>query len=93
MIFTIGWLWLIGALILMWAAYSKGRAAFGWFLIGLVLGPLSLIMAVLVGVLPTPPDYSVIKKCPDCAELVKIEALKCRFCGCRFIDNQVEESP
>jgi len=35
------------------------------------------------------PD-TLTKKCPDCAEHVKLEALVCRFCGRKFEPSEVE---
>lgn len=34
--------------------------------------------------LDPPPDEQGYKRCPDCAELVRAAARKCRFCGYRF---------
>jgi len=32
-----------------------------------------------------------IKTCPDCAESILFAARKCRFCGFRFDENQIQE--
>lgn len=32
------------------------------------------------------------KKCPDCAEKIKLEARVCRFCGYRFSDQDVADA-
>lgn len=31
------------------------------------------------------------KKCPDCAEIIKLEALKCKHCGKIFSDEDIEK--
>lgn len=65
-------------------AHSRGRIGFGYFILSLVLSPLvGLILVALlpaVAVVPQAGDGAH-RKCPMCAELVKLEALRCRHCG------------
>ncbi|MBX9690741.1 MAG: hypothetical protein K2Z81_00040 [Cyanobacteria bacterium] len=52
--------------------------------IALLVGPVFLAVAI---------EHKGNKKCPDCAETVKKEAKKCRYCSYRFcIPNENEQS-
>jgi len=67
-------------------AQRKGRSIAGWFIAGMLLNLLAIILIAVME-----PNVEVVehealssgsvKRCPHCAELVRREAVKCRFCG------------
>ena len=76
--------WIVCGIASAVIASSKGRDGGAWALLGFILGPIGVLMAIGVtsqrpGELP--PSASDLRKCPACAEQIRREAVKCRFCG------------
>jgi hypothetical protein len=59
------------------AARSRGRNSLGWFLAGILVGPFSLVVALL----PPVPREGVTVECPSCAEVLRFGARACPRCG------------
>ena len=78
----------IGCAVFSWVvANSRGRMAGAWFILGLIFGPLALIT---VGLMPSvsrvdEPSARTHVKCPDCRELVLIDARVCKHCRCKLV--------
>jgi hypothetical protein len=79
-------IWFICAWIAVDIAENKGLSGSTWGCVGFLFGPLGLVLALV-----QKPDTAKIedqaltsggmRKCPSCAELVRHEAVKCRYCG------------
>ena len=67
-------------------ASSKGRSGCGWFVLGLLLGPFALAVALLPSLKPqfiptaSMPTADLVP-CPECAEPIQRQARRCRWCG------------
>ena len=88
-------------------ASNKNRDPAGWGILGFLFGLVGFIAAVAVGKVEEgtrsprggsqPSDAQEFnpegeeKKCPDCAEYIKLEARVCKHCGHEFSDEKVEQ--
>jgi hypothetical protein len=74
-------LWLLCGLVAAVTASQKGRSGLGWFIIGVLLGPLGLVIFFL----PQPGAKTAIDPtCPRCALRNRADALFCQQCGQRL---------
>jgi len=77
-------LWITCAVGAALIAAGKGRSGGKGFLVGLLLGPMGVLIALGL------PDakraqelgaQETLRRCPECAELIQRAAVKCRYCG------------
>ena len=91
--------WLLGAVVVGIAARGRGRSGIGWALLAFVLSP--LLAGFLVLALPSrsaaaraleaeAPAEKTHARCPACREMVRRDAVKCRYCGA-VLEPRVDE--
>lgn len=80
-------LWFAFSMLAGWVAEQKGRSGVGFFFLSLILTPvIGLIAAAIVSrnedaISDRAISDGEMRRCPYCAEPVRIEAIKCKHCG------------
>jgi hypothetical protein len=85
---TIFWIFL--SIVVGVIANARGRSGLGWCLLALVISPLLAVIIVALmparsapapaNATPAAPTRKT-KRCPQCAEDIMAEALRCKHCG------------
>jgi len=93
-------LWLVFSVAVCVVASNRGRSALGWFFLSVLISPLLSILLLLV--LPKITSGSFVDasgekitpethvRCPDCKELVRADARKCKHCGTALIPQKID---
>jgi hypothetical protein len=94
---------LISAFVCGFVADAKGRNGIGWFALGFLLPIISLLALIAIPDLSGERKEADARKwqartaaqdfrpCPDCAEPIRREARKCRFCGSWVVPAPAEQ--
>ena len=90
--------WLLCGVAAALVMQNKARSGCGGFAIGFLLGPIGLIVALVMA-----PDHREaerkslqsgdMRRCPHCAELIRLAATKCRYCGSNVPPVEPEAPP
>jgi len=80
-------IWVLLCFVVAHYANKKGDNGVAFFFVSLFLSP--LIGALILAISKDRSEEmniknKVSKKCPKCAEIIKYEAVKCKFCGESF---------
>ena len=90
-------LWILLAIGAAVVAKRNGRSYIKYLLISIFLSPLAGFLILLIlgkneeGIVKSKIQTKEYKICPFCAELIKYDAIVCRYCGGEIVRNPVIE--